>query len=125
MPSPPNASIDKRIEDVWKAINDQTFLMQSLFAPSVNAALITFKASSATSIPLVLANPSRRGLIIVNTDANDLWLRYGPVATVGSGGWTYKIGSGVTWEMPQPIYNGRIDGIWTAAGAGIAEITEV
>ena len=61
---------------------------------------------------------------VANTDANDLWLRYGETATTGSGGWTYKIGSGVTWEMPAALYGGRIDGIWTAAGAGVAEITE-
>ena len=91
---------------------------------SVTTAEITFLASSATTVMLLQANGARHGLIVVNTDANDLWLKYGTTAGTASGGWTVKIGSGTTWEMPQPIYSGRIDGIWTAAGVGIAEMTE-
>ena len=114
--------LERTLREVRDVLRD---IVEDRAAASVGSALITSKSSSATSIKLVDANGYRRGLIVVNTDANDLWLRYGETATTGSGGWTYKIGSGVTWEMPLPVYTGRIDGIWTAAGAGIAEITEV
>lgn len=114
-----------KLDDILKAIQDQTAEILRLSPPPAMAAMMTFKASSATSIMLLLANPGRRGLILVNTDANDLYLRYGPTASTASGGWTYKIPAGATWEMAQPIYGGRIDGIWTLAGAGIAEMTEM
>lgn len=81
--------------------------------------------STASSTTLLAANIGRRGVIIVNTDANDLYLKYGTTATTASGGWTVKIGSGGYWEMPQPIYTGIIDGIWSADGSGLAEITEL
>ena len=119
------ATQDTLMQAIAQAVNDQTTVLQYMFPGPAMSALITFKASSASSIPMVLINPVRRGLIIVNTDGNDLWIRYGPTATTGSGGWTYKIGAGVTWEMPMPVFAGQIDGIWTAAGTGVAEITEL
>lgn len=112
------------LDDVLDAITLQTQEIRGMSVATASAAQTWFKASSATSITLLGAN-ARRMAIIVNTDANDLWIRYGrDPATTGSGGWTYKIPSGATWEMPQPAFVGPIQGIWTAAGAGVAETTE-
>lgn len=119
------AAQDALLQDIAQVMRDQTSDLKYMFPGPVLSASISSKASSATTIRLLAPNPVRRGVILVNTDANDLYLRYGDTATTASNGWTYKISAGATWEMPQPIYAGRIDGIWTAAGAGVAEMTEL
>lgn len=78
--------------------------------------------SSATNVTLLAANGNRAGVILVNDSTSTLFLKYGATATSSS--YTYQIGAGVTWEMPAPIYSGKIDGIWSAAN-GNAVITEV
>lgn len=120
------AAQDALMQGIIDAINNQTAeLLRFIVHDYVNSALVTFKASSATVVKLKDPTPLRRGLIIVNTDANNLYLRYGDAASTSSGGWTYIIPAGATWEMPKPIYTGLITGIWTAAGSGIANMTEV
>ncbi len=92
------------------------------------SASITHVDSLATTQQLLAHNDYREGLIIVNTDANDLYIKYGITATAAADGWTYKISPGATWEMPTLsgyLYKGRIDGIWSVDGAGYAEITEL
>lgn len=86
-------------------------------------AAVTSVASGATSATLLAANGTRRGAVLYNSDANALLLKYGATASASS--FTYRIGSGVTWEMPNPIYTGIIDGIWEADGSGSAFITEL
>ena len=57
-----------------------------------------------------------------NSDANDLYLKYGTTATTAE---SIRIPYNGYWEMPQPIYTGRIDAIWTADGSGSAIYTEL
>lgn len=92
---------------------------------SVSAATPTHVDSQATTIQLLAANANRQGLILVNTDANALYIKYGTTATLAADGFTYIIPPGGTFEMGRPAYTGRIDGIWVADGAGFAEITEL
>lgn len=73
-------------------------------------------ASAATSAQLLAANLGRKGLLLTNTDANAVYLYYGTTATTSK--FTVKIPTDGYWEMPQPIYTGRIDVIWAADGAG-------
>ena len=89
-----------------------------------DAADITSVASLATSQQLLAVNLNRKGLMIYNSDANALSVKYGVTATTSAGGRSFVIPSSGLWEMPQPIYTGRIDGIWAADGSGSAEITE-
>lgn len=91
----------------------------------VSTASITSVNSAAVTGQLLAANASRKGLILVNTDANALYLKYGTTATTAGGGYTALIPSGAYWEMPLPVYTGRIDGIWAADGAGLVELTEL
>lgn len=87
---------------------------------------LTSANSAATSAQLLAAAATRIGVVIVNTDANALYIKYGTTATTAIGGYTYVIPSGGTFEMPAgAIYTGRIDGIWAADGAGGASITEL
>ena len=80
-------------------------------------------ASAATSATLRESNPARRGLIVHNTDANGLYLKYGTTASATS--FTVLIPGGSMWEMPMPVYTGRIDVIWAADGSGSAYYTEL
>lgn len=96
------------------------------FPPRVTSVTVSTVASLATSATLLVANTSRLGAVIHNTDANALFIKYGATATVSPGGYTYKIPSDGTWEMPlHVVYYGIIDGIWAADGAGSASITEL
>jgi hypothetical protein len=73
-------------------------------------------ASAATSAQLLAANAARKGLMLTNTDANAVYLYYGTTATTAK--YSVLIPSNGFWEMPQPIYTGRIDVIWAADGSG-------
>lgn len=91
---------------------------------SVSAASITSLASSASSVQLLAANASRLGLILYNSDANTAYVKYGATATTALGGYTVPIPSGGYWEMPRPIYTGRMDVIWSSLGSGGMTVTE-
>ena len=113
-------------DDVLSAItpvdNDYTVLRVDNFGklhvafPKAATSTDVSLASAATSAQLLAANTARTGLMITNTDANAVYLYYGTTATATK--FTVKIGSGGYWEMPQPIWTGRIDVIWAADGAG-------
>lgn len=77
---------------------------------------------SASSVTLLAANTDRRGLLLVNDSTATLYLKYGATASTTS--YSVKMEPGSYWEMPRPIYTGRIDGIWSAAN-GAARITEL
>lgn len=84
----------------------------------------SFVNSTTSSTELLAQNLNRRGAVIVNTDANTLYILYGMGAAATAGNWTYKVESGETWEMSWIIYTGVIEGAWAADGSGYAEITE-
>lgn len=90
-----------------------------------HAATTSSPASSTTSATLVAANVARKGLIIQNTDANALYIKFG--ATAVATDFSVKIpGNDGYWEMLGPVvYTGIVDGIWAADGSGEAFITEL
>ena len=65
---------------------------------------------------LLPSNAARRGLLLTNTDANDAYLYYGTTASASK--FTVKVPPGGYWEMPRPVYTGRIDAVWSADGSG-------
>lgn len=87
-------------------------------------AAVTGVASSASTGQLLAANADRIGVLIHNNSTATLYLKYGQTASIASGGYSVAMEPGSYWEMPQPIYRGRIDGIWSAAD-GYCNITEV
>ncbi len=116
---------DNQSQAIIDAINDLRNIFEYRNPGPVMAGNTSFKSSSATVITLLPANPTRKGLILINTDANDLWVKYGSGAGTTSGLWSVKVPAGATWVMDQPIYGGLLTGIWTAAGSGVAEVTEM
>lgn len=93
------------------------------FGSGSATATLSSLASAATTAQLLAANTSRKGVLIHNTDANALKIKYGTTASASS--YSVNIPSNGYWEMPQPIYAGRIDAIWDADGAGSAFVTEL
>ncbi len=73
-------------------------------------------ASSASSAQLLAANSSRKGLMLTNTDTNTAYLYYGTTATASK--FSAIIPGSAYWEMPEPVYTGRIDTVWVADGSG-------
>lgn len=89
----------------------------------VSTATLSTVASLATSQQLLAANANRKGVLAVNTDANAMKGKYGTTASGSSFSFVVP-GNNGQWEMPQPIYQGRIDGIWDADGSGSLFLTE-
>lgn len=93
------------------------------------AAAVTRVAANAANVQLIAANTARTGLLISNNSATAiLYVKYGANAGLGAGteSFTQQIPALGNFVMPQPIYNGQIDGIWSAAdAAGEALITEL
>lgn len=94
----------------------------SIINTPVTTATQTSVAGNATSTQLVASNTSRRGLYIYNDSTANLRIKYGTTASVTS--FLVLIPPGGYWEMPMPVYNGIVHGIWEAAN-GNARITEI
>lgn len=88
-----------------------------------SAAALTNINDSAANQTLVAANTSRRGLLAFNDSTVGLYLKYGATATITS--FTVLIPAGGYWEMPSPIYQGIVDGIWASDAAGAVRLTEL
>lgn len=73
-------------------------------------------ASTTTSAQLIAANTARKGMVLTNTDSNSVYIYYGTTAVATK--FTVIIPPGALWEMPWPIYTGRIDAIWAGNGTG-------
>lgn len=86
--------------------------------PKINAIRGTDinQASAITSAQLRAADTARMGMCLTNTDANAAYLYYGTTASLTK--FTVRIPSNGYWEMPLPIYTGRIDCIWAGDGSG-------
>ena len=89
---------------------------------TVSSPTLSNIASSASSQQALAVNSDRRGLMAYNDDANTCLLKYGATASATS--YTVAIPSAGYFEMPLPIYTGRIDVIWLADGSGSLRITE-
>lgn len=79
-------------------------------------------AASATSVTLQASNTARKGLYIFNDSTASLYVKFG--TTASSTSFTVFMGPGAYYELPLPVYSGRVDGIWTSA-TGSARMTEI
>lgn len=79
-------------------------------------------ASGITSVTLLAANPNRNGAVIVNTDANILYVDTSG-GTASASRYSHALATGGTLEVPAR-YTGIITGVWAVDGTGAALVTE-
>ena len=81
-------------------------------------------AQNIASVSLIAANTSRKGLSIFNDTTANLYISFSGAASTAN--FKTKIAAGGYYEMaPEAIFTGQILGIWDAAGAGNARVTEL
>lgn len=79
-------------------------------------------ATNVASVSLLAADDDRLGVIIFNDATTLLMVKFGATASATS--FTHKIAAGGSWVVPEPLFTGAIDGIWSGAdAAGAARIT--
>ncbi len=81
---------------------------------------VTSVSASATAVTLLAAAAGRRGGIVYNDSSAVLYLKFGATASTTS--YTVQLAAGAYYEFPQPLYTGRVDGIWASAN-GAARTT--
>lgn len=86
-----------------------------------STAILTNVPASLTSVQLLAANPLRKVATCFNESTGILYLKFGAIASNSS--YTVQIAPGGYYELPQPVYTGEVDGIWTIAN-GFARMTE-
>ena len=89
--------------------------------PSTSA--VTSVNDTAVSTTLLAANANRLGAFIFNDSTVALYVKFG--TTASSTDFTVKLDPQAYYEVPFPVYSGRIDGIWASDAAGAARITEL
>lgn len=127
----PDSTGDK-IQTVENTIAGEVVDTQCVVPVDSNGVEILSKAStpsttsvsnSVTSVQLLAANTARIGATFYNDDsAASVYLKLGTTASTSS--FAIKIAPGGYYELPRPVYTGRIDGIATAA-TGVMRITEL
>lgn len=101
-------------------ISENVILARMAIAPT---ATVTSVNDQATSTTVLAVNGSRRGAIIFNDSTSILYLKFGTTASATD--FTMKLGPGESGRLTQPIYTGKIDGIWSADASGAARVTEL
>jgi len=97
-----------------------TFENQPVLAGTATLSNVT---ASVSSVTIIAANESRKGVVVFNDSSSDMYLKFGDTASTSS--FTVKVSSNTLYEMPGPhLYSGVIDGIWDTA-TGTARVTEL
>lgn len=98
--------------------------MSQVSLPTYSEAVLTSVASSASSVPLIAANPRRKRLFIANTSTAILYLRLGTTAAAATATTGHSIQMAANTNLELVGFTGTIDGIWAAAN-GQANLTEL
>ena len=77
-------------------------------------------ASSGSSVTLFAAESTVNARTIFNDSTAVLYVKFGTTASASS--YTVQMAAGAYYEFPQPVYAGRVDGIWASAN-GNARLT--
>lgn len=99
--------------------SDQTTLPVAI--ANVSSATVTSVTGNPASVTLLSSNASRKMSTFYNDSTKILYLKFGTTASTIS--YTVQIPAGGYYELPSPVYSGRIDGIWNGTN-GAARITE-
>lgn len=101
--------------------NEPALLTRNILS-GMNTATLSNVAGTTTSVQFLAANTARTLVIFYNDSTSAAFIKFG--TTASSTSFTYKVAAGGTLELPDPIYRGRIDGVWVSA-AGNMRITEI
>lgn len=77
-------------------------------------------SSSASSVTVFAAQGAVNARTIYNDSSAVLYLKFGTTASTTS--YTVQLAAGAYYEFPQPVFAGRVDGIWASAN-GSARVT--
>lgn len=88
---------------------------------NIQTATLANVSSSASSVTLFSANGGARARAIYNDSTAVLYVKFGATASATS--YTVQMEADAYYEFPQPLYGGRVDGIWASAN-GSARTTE-
>lgn len=106
------------------ANNDVTVTGTVTANPTRSAtATLTNVNDTNVSTTLLSSNANRLAATIWNDSTSILYVKFGTTASTTSA--TVKIAADGYYEFPQPVYTGRVDGIWSADSTGAARITEM
>lgn len=89
---------------------------------SPSTSTVVLVAQSAVVVTLAAANANRKHLILFNNSAARLFWRFGAGASLAL--FTDSIGPMGSTELEWPVSTQIVTGIWDAAGAGGAMVTE-
>lgn len=83
-------------------------------------------ASNAASVTILAANANRKGFSIQNDDANPLFLRFANGGAASATVYSARLIQFGYYDDKDggAVYTGAVTGIWSAAGAGAARVTE-
>lgn len=105
------------------AINsDGSINSNVIISTSVTASTLTNVAASATSVQLLASNTSRKMAIFYNDSNADLRIKFGTTASATS--FTVLVTPDGYYQLPLPVYQGIIHGIWNTSN-GTVRITEL
>ncbi len=93
---------------------------QRVVQANIASATLANVSSSATTVTLLASAAARMGATFFNESSAILYLKYGATASLTS--YTVQIQPGGYYEMPQPIYSGIVDGLWSSA-SGTVRVT--
>lgn len=88
---------------------------------SPSTAAVTSVDSQTAAVQLLAASTTRKGVTILNTDSNALYIRFGAGDATATD-YSVQVPPNGYYEVPYG-YTGRISGIWAADGTGAAKIT--
>ncbi len=107
---------------VKRLLQSLTTISGNTLKDSVATSACTNVSAAASTTSILASTAGRRAAFFYNDSTSDLFLKLGATASTTS--FTVKMPAYSYYEIPQPVYTGAVDGIWTTA-TGSVRITEM
>jgi hypothetical protein len=107
--------------DVVAALPTGTNTIGVVINERVSTATLSNVSGSASSVQLLASTAGRKGASFHNDSTAVAYVKFGTTASTTS--FTVKMNPDAHYELPQPVFTGKIDCIWAAAN-GAMRITE-
>ena len=91
---------------------------------SMEATMEATVSTNTAAVIIQAENSDRKGLVVLNTDANDLYIGYTSDTTAAKN--VAIVAQDGHWTMPADHdFQGDVYGIWADDGVGVAAVTEL